>query len=58
MQFPGEFLVMPGVPDSSYLIQKLEGTAPIGSQMPLGIPLLEQSQIDLIRQWIADGAQL
>jgi len=45
-------------PDNSYLIQKLEGAATIdGNQMPQGAPLL-QADIDVIRQWITDGASL
>ncbi|MDH5454588.1 MAG: Ig-like domain-containing protein [Gammaproteobacteria bacterium] len=48
--------VAPGNPDNSYLIQKLEGTATVGAQMPLGAPALEQATIDVIRQWIGDGA--
>jgi hypothetical protein len=48
--------VAPGDPDNSYLIQKLEGTASVGEQMPLGGPALEQASIDVIRQWITDGA--
>jgi len=47
--------VAPGDPDNSYLVQKLEGTAGSGQQMPLGAPL-EQVDIDTIRQWISDGA--
>ncbi len=41
----------------SYLIQKLEGHAAVGAQMPLGQPPLPQATINVIRQWIADGAQ-
>jgi len=48
--------VAPGDPDNSYLVQKVEGTAAVGSQMPLGGPALSQSQINDIRQWIQDGA--
>lgn len=48
--------VAPNDPDNSYLIQKLEGTAAVGAQMPLGGPALPQSTIDFIRQWITDGA--
>jgi hypothetical protein len=44
-----------GDPDNSYLIQKLEGTASAGQQMPPGAPL-PQAEIDVIRQWISDGA--
>ena len=34
-QAPPLLLVEPGDPDDSYLIQKLEGTAGMGGQMPL-----------------------
>ena len=49
--------VTPGDPDASYLIQKLEGRAAVGDRMPLGGPALPAETIDVIRQWIADGAQ-
>jgi hypothetical protein len=49
--------VTPGNPDASYLIQKLEGTARVGSRMPFGNPPLPAETINVIRQWIADGAQ-
>lgn len=50
-------LVDPGNPNGSYLIQKLEGTPGIsGARMPLGAPALSQADIDVIRQWITDGA--
>ncbi len=49
--------VEPGDPDNSYLIRKLEGGPNIqGSRMPQGGPFLEQETIDMIRQWITDGA--
>jgi len=48
--------VVPGDPDNSYLIQKLEGNASSGQQMPLNAPALPQSTINVIRQWISDGA--
>jgi len=48
--------VAPGQPDQSYLIQKLEGTASTGEQMPLGGPPIPQSTINFVRQWITDGA--
>ncbi|MFQ5982916.1 MAG: hypothetical protein ACE5KS_06035, partial [Woeseiaceae bacterium] len=47
--------VNPGNPNNSYLIQKLEGTAATGGQMPPG-GALPQSDINVIRQWITDGA--
>jgi len=48
--------VTPGDPDSSYLIQKLEGHAAVGGQMPLGQPPLPAATIAIIRQWITNGA--
>ena len=48
--------VVPNDPDNSYLIQKLEGSASVGAQMPLGSAALSQATIDVIRQWITDGA--
>ena len=44
-------------PNNSYLIQKLEGTAPVGERMPAGLPAVPQADINIIRQWITDGAQ-
>ncbi len=50
----------PGVPDNSYVWHKLQGTqgsvGGAGSRMPLGGPL-SQLELDLIEQWILDGAQ-
>ncbi|MFL6578799.1 MAG: hypothetical protein ACJ8MR_19400 [Povalibacter sp.] len=48
--------VQPGNPEASYLVQKIEGTAAVGSRMPLNNPALPQSTIDVIKQWIANGA--
>jgi hypothetical protein len=53
---PSILRVAPGDPDNSYLVQKLEGTAQVGERMPLGREPLAQSTIDIIRQWITDGA--
>ncbi|MBW3568476.1 MAG: hypothetical protein KY410_11070, partial [Proteobacteria bacterium] len=55
-EVPSLLRVEPGNPDDSYLIQKLEGTAAVGDRMPLGGPYLPQADIDVIRQWITDGA--
>ncbi len=55
-QVPALLRVEAGDPDNSYLIQKLEGTAAAGEQMPRGGPPLDQATIDVIRQWISDGA--
>jgi methionine-rich copper-binding protein CopC len=44
-------------PDSSYLVLKIQGSAGIvGGQMPLHETPLPQATIDVIRQWIANGA--
>jgi hypothetical protein len=55
---PAVLRVAPGDPDSSYIIRKLQGTPGIsGAQMPAdGPPYLPQSTIDVIRQWITNGA--
>jgi hypothetical protein len=56
-EVPGLLRVNPGDPDSSYLIQKLEGTAAVGGRMPLGGTPLPAETIAVIRQWITEGAQ-
>lgn len=48
--------VVPADPNNSFLIQKLEGTQRLGDRMPLGGPFLPQADINVIRQWIANGA--
>ncbi len=55
---PSKIRVIPGDPNNSFIIQKLEGK-PIpllGDQMPQGGQPLPQSTIDVIRQWIQNGA--
>jgi hypothetical protein len=48
--------VIPGDPDNSLIIRKLEGTQTVGDRMPDGGPYLQQSTIDVLRLWIANGA--
>jgi hypothetical protein len=55
LQAPAVQRVAPGDPDNSYLIQKLEGTG-MNERMPFGGPYLQQGTIDVVRQWITDGA--
>jgi len=57
-QKPGAVRVIPGDPDNSYLIQKLEGATGItGRRMPQnGPPYLTDNQILIVRRWIALGA--
>ena len=56
--------VIPMDPDGSFLIHKLEGMGPnntplaVGMQMPAdGPPFLQNSTIQVVRQWIQNGAQ-
>jgi hypothetical protein len=54
---PAVLRVAPGNPDNSYIIRKLEGNPSIsGDRMPFGGPYLSQATIDVIRQWITNGA--
>lgn len=59
-EVPSFLRVAPGDPNNSYLIQKLEGTAAVGAQMPDGCPVsrpcLDADTIGVIRQWIQNGA--
>ena len=55
----GAIRVIPGDPDNSYLIHKIEGAPGIvGERMPRTTgPFLTQGQILIIRTWIRQGAQ-
>jgi hypothetical protein len=54
---PAETLVIAGDPDGSYLVKKLEDAAGIeGDPMP-STGALTDAQIQLVRDWIADGAK-
>jgi hypothetical protein len=54
----GAVRVIPGDPENSYLIHKLEGRSTIaGQRMPRTTgPFLTQGQIAVIKRWIALGA--
>lgn len=56
---PGATRVIPGDPDNSYLVRKLEGASDIaGQRMPRGNgPFLTEGQMLVIRRWISQGAQ-
>jgi len=55
---PSVLRVKAGDPNNSYIVLKLEGAPGIsGARMPLEGPYLPQSTIDVIRQWITEGAQ-
>jgi hypothetical protein len=55
---PGAIRVIPGDPENSYLIHKLEGRSGIvGLRMPrLGPPFLTDGQVLVIKRWIELGA--
>jgi cytochrome c553 len=55
----GAIFVVPGDPDNSYLIHKLDGAADMaGSRMPRGTgPFLTSGQMQIIRRWIELGAR-
>jgi hypothetical protein len=59
-EVPSIMRVKPGDPDNSYIIQKLEGHAAVGAQMPDGCPTtqpcLTADTIAFIAQWITNGA--
>jgi hypothetical protein len=50
--------VLPGQPDASYIVLKLQGDPRIvGERMPYGGPYLSASDIEMVRAWIAAGAK-
>ena len=55
---PGAVRVIPGDPENSYIIHKLEGRSTIaGVRMPRGNgPYLTEGQILVIKRWITNGA--
>ena len=54
---PSATRVVPGDPDASYLVQKIEGASGIvGVRMPQTPPYLTPNQIAIIRRWIELGA--
>jgi hypothetical protein len=54
----GTKIVIPGDPESSVIIQKLEGTYGYGARMPRsGPPYLSPEEIALVKSWILAGAK-
>jgi hypothetical protein len=51
--------VLPGQPDQSFLVYKLEGAGPYfaGVRMPKDAPPLPASELQRVRDWIAGGAK-
>jgi hypothetical protein len=54
----GVIRVIPGDPENSYLVHKIEGrTGIVGARMPIsGPPFLTDGQILILKRWIALGA--
>jgi hypothetical protein len=50
-------LVVPGDPDQSLLYQKLKGVQSCGKKMPDTAKPLTGEEIELVHDWIADGAK-
>ncbi|WP_053234498.1 hypothetical protein [Sandaracinus amylolyticus] len=54
----GRVRVVPGDPDASLLVHKVEMGNPMSCEtpMPIGPPPLSEEEVGIIRQWITDGA--
>jgi hypothetical protein len=52
----GRSVVVPGDPEQSLLFLKIAGQPPCGNRMPLGGSALTTAQVEMIRSWIAAGA--
>lgn len=55
-QNSGTDIIINGQPCDSFLVQKVTDGVPFGARMPLDGPPLDPNQIQLIRDWIAEGA--
>jgi hypothetical protein len=49
--------VVPGKADNSLIIKKLSSTPPFGDRMPQGGPYLPDSTVQVIKDWINQGAK-
>lgn len=56
-EVPSLMRVKPNDPANSYIVQKIEGTAAVGQRMPLGQPALDAATIQMVKDWISQGAQ-
>jgi hypothetical protein len=50
-------IVDPGKPDDSLMLLKLSPNPPCGSRMPIGGTPFTDTQLEMIRSWIAGGAK-
>jgi hypothetical protein len=56
-QLADTFLINPGHPDTSYLVEKISSDSPSrGGRMPQDMPPLSDAEIETIRDWILGGA--
>lgn len=55
-KWPGWVLVVPGDAEGSLLYRKVTEAPPVGPRMPLLMPPLSDTEIELIREWIEAGA--
>ncbi len=56
-QLADTFLINPGHPDASYLVEKIVEDSPSrGGRMPQDMPPLSDEEIETIRDWILGGA--
>ncbi len=56
-EVPELMRILPGDPDKSYLVMKIEGRQTVGMRMPLTGDPLSEKQIQAIRGWIQAGAK-
>lgn len=52
----GKKLVVPYHPEDSLLLDKMQGTPSCGDRMPLGGMALSDTELEVVRSWIAAGA--
>ncbi len=63
VEAPGQVRVVAGDPKRSFLLTKIAGDPslgdipPIGTRMPPGQPAIPAAEIELVRNWIAQGAK-
>ena len=56
-QLADTFLINPGHPDTSYLVEKIISDSPSrGGRMPQDMPPLSDEEIETIRNWVLGGA--
>ncbi len=53
----GEPAVIPGNAEGSMLIRQMSPNPPLGNRMPFGMSPVPESQQDIIKRWINEGAE-